>query len=264
MELTIQSRPAPGAVASASFASARMRADARVAERRGEAMRRLFPLRHAASATRREAEVAALVYGYLAEAATLAALEQRLQAVGRYPTGLIRELRLRDGRAVLVRPVLPQDAAMQRAFVQGLSALARQRRFHATVAEFPQAVIRYLTEVDYVDHLALVGEAVDAAPRHVAEARWVRRAEERDCADFAISVADDHQRAGLGTRLLDMLEVSAAAQGVRRLVGSVLAGNAPMIAWLRGRGWRLTLDEDDDSVLCAERTLAVAQWRKAA
>jgi acetyltransferase len=189
-------------------------------------------------------------------------------AIHRVPTSLIETLQLKDGRSVLVRPVLPQDAELQQSFVRTLSPLSRRRRFHAPIAELPASTLRYMTEVDYESHLALVAEVfVDGAARQVAEARWVRRSDEPGMADFALAVADDWQRSGLGTCLLRRLEDSACDHGVRRLFGDVLVSNQPMVDFLRRAGWKLRRDPLDLSSLCAEIELpdpAGTQWREAA
>jgi len=240
--------------------------DPRVEELRGAAMRRLFPMSQAGRANRAMSRVALRVHAHLAEAATIEDLERRLPP--RYPTELVDEVRLRDGRSVLVRPVLPPDASMQRAFVRSMSPTTRRNRFHAGVADLPDTVLRYLTEVDHVDHLALVGEVEEAAGvRLVAEARWVRREAERGTADFAIAVADDFQLGGLGKVLLDMLQRGAAARGIDRLCGHVLRNNVRMSGWLEARGWRMSHDPDDPGVVCAELPLATSArpgWLKAA
>lgn len=183
------------------------------------------------------------------------------------PAAPVRAVVLGDGRSVWVRPVRPADAELHQAFVRALSPLARMRRFHGPVAELPPAALRYLTEVDQSSHFALLAQTRVGPPRQVAEARWVRRADEPDIADFAVAVADDYQRRGLGDCLLDLLEQAARANGIRRLHGSVLRSNHPMIRWLARRGWSLVQDADDASALAAERGLddAVgARWREAA
>ena len=254
-------------LAAVESAAVRPGLDPRLAELRGEAMRRLFPKAHA-RAGRAEGRVAQRIYAYLAEADAVPDLERRLRSVSRYPLELVVEVRLRDARVVLVRPVLPADAAMQRLFVRSMSVATRRNRFHGGVADLPAAVLRYMTEVDHVDHLALVGEVEDAAgPRQVAEARWVRRVDAPERADFAIAIADDWQLGGLGNALLDMLERSAAARGIERLCAHVLRTNRRMIGWLEARGWRTGSDPDDPGVVCVELPLAALearQWREAA
>lgn len=179
----------------------------------------------------------------------------------------VRAVALADGRGVWVRPVRPADAELHQAFVRALSPLARMRRFHGPVAELPAAALRYLTEVDQSSHVALLAQTRVGRPRQVAEARWVRRADEPDVADFAVAVADDYQRCGLGECLLDLLEEAARARGIRRLHGSVLRSNHPMIRWLARRGWSFVHDAGDASALAAERVLddaVAARWREAA
>jgi len=235
-----------------------------IEELRGAAMRRLFPKRCGGRAHAPESAVAQRVYAYLAGATSTEDLERR----SRFPRELMEAVRLRDGRSVLVRPVLPTDASMHRAFVRAMSTATRRNRFHGGVADLPDSALRYLTEVDYVDHLALVGEAADeAGARQVAEARWVRRGDEPDHADFAIAIADDYQLGGLGNRLLDLLERSAAAKGIARLCGHVLRDNRRMIGWLEARGWTTERDPHDPGVVCVERALralAPRAWRQAA
>jgi len=235
-----------------------------IEEQRGAAMRRLFPKHDGGRGHPRESALARKVYASLAAATSSEDLERR----SRFPRELIEEVGLHDGRSVLVRPVLPTDAAMHRAFVRSMSTSTRLYRFHGGVADLPDNVLRYLTEVDYVDHLALLGEVDDGhGGRQVAEARWVRRVDEPDHADFAIAVADDYQLSGLGNRLLDLLQRSAAAKGIGRLCGHVLRDNRRMIGWLETRGWTTERDPDDPRVVCVERRLGVVAprtWRAAA
>ena len=50
-------------------------------------------------------------------------------ALNRYPTELEGTLALRDGSTVQVRPIRPEDAALETRFIDGLSAESRYRRF---------------------------------------------------------------------------------------------------------------------------------------
>ncbi len=184
--------------------------------------------------------------------------------IHRYPASLIDRLTLDDGRSVLVRPVLPQDAALQQQFVRDLSPTSRYRRFHGPLRELPAGTLDYLTQVDYRAHLALLAETFDEHGEEVqvAEVRYVRRTADDDdaeaeahtdagVADFAIAVADAWQGRGLGGRLLEVLVRSARDAGVRRLEGSVLADNEPMRGLMRARGFRLRRDPADAHLVIA-------------
>lgn len=229
---------------------------ANVAERRGALMRRLFPMYSVGRAREQASRVARQVYAYFAEATTNEELDRRAQLPMNYPKEWIERVNLRDRRSVLVRPVLPTDTTMLQSFVRSMSATTRRNRFHGAFADLPEQVMRYMTQVDYVSHLAFVGEVRgQAASRQVAEARWVRRTDEPDHADFAIAIDDSYQLSGLGTRLMDMLQRSAAKKGIRRLCGHVLQSNQRMIGWLEAHGWTMQHDPQDPGVLCVELPL---------
>jgi acetyltransferase len=155
-----------------------------------------------------------------------------------YPTRLIDVWTLADGRRVTVRPVLPQDAALEQALVRALSPAARYQRFFAPIRELPDGWLRELTQIDYRRHQALIAECFDgdeALP--VAEARYVVDAG-GDEAEFAVVVADDWQRLGLARRLIGSLIAQATRCGLKRLRGDVLATNRAMLELARDLGFR--------------------------
>jgi acetyltransferase len=176
--------------------------------------------------------------------------------IHRYPSALIETLTLRDGRPVLLRPVLPQDDAALQAFVEALSPQARRLRFHGAVKWLPASALSALTAVDYRQHVALVAEVPpadrdrvdDGAPAQlVAEARYVR--DGRGGAEFALAVADAWQGRGLGAALLERLRRHARSRGVAPLVGTVLADNHAMLALASRLGARIRDDARDASIV---------------
>lgn len=146
----------------------------------------------------------------------------------RFPSALIDRIRLDDGRSVVVRPVLPLDADAEQEFVRALSNESRRKRFHVLLRELPPGLLRQMTEVDHVDHVAIVAEAFaddDDAAQIVADARYVRDGDETH---LAIAVADAWQRIGLGGALVQRLLAHAARHGVVRLVADMLSSNTEM------------------------------------
>jgi GNAT superfamily N-acetyltransferase len=153
-----------------------------------------------------------------------------------YPLHLIDVVRLGAGPSVTVRPILQQDAELQEAFVRDLSAEARYHRFLSPIRELPPGLLEKLTQVDHVNHLALIAtEFADGREVAIGEARYVR--EGTDDAEFAIAVADAWQGRGLARLLLHKLEVAAADAGVRRMVGDTLRVNDRMLRFARRAGY---------------------------
>ena len=62
---------------------------------------------------------------------------------------------LRDGSAVLIRPVRSTDAALLADGFARLSAASRQMRFLGVKKALSAAELRYFTDVDHHDHEAL-------------------------------------------------------------------------------------------------------------
>jgi len=157
----------------------------------------------------------------------------------RYPSALIDRLALPDGRRVVVRPVLGDDALATQDFVRGLSLDSRRNRFHIALKELPPATLRQLTDVDHVGHVAIVAETL-ADDKHeaaiVAEARYVR---EGGDTHFAIAVADAWQGMGLGRALMQRLLRYAARHGVVRLVADIADGNTAMLRLALSFGGRV-------------------------
>ncbi len=180
--------------------------------------------------------------------------------IAHYPVAMIDRIGLTDGRSVLVRPILPQDAEPLQAFVQRLSPGTRYRRFHMGVRELPAAVLRAFTELDYAQHLGLLAEVFDADERQtvIADARLIRRGAE-PVADAAIVIADDWQGLGLGRHLIGKLLQSASRRGLAAVEADVVADNAPMLRLLARLGFSLRAQPDDARLVQARLELPAPQ-----
>jgi len=161
------------------------------------------------------------------------------------------ELEARDGTPILVRPVLPEDADRLREGFQALSEESRYRRFMAPMAELSDDLVRYLTQVDYREHMAWV--AVDPTRPDqpgLGVARYVRVAEEPGVAEAAVTVVDSHHGRGIGTILLAMLALTARENGIVRFRGYVLEENAQVLEILRELGG--AVQQFEGSVMCVD------------
>jgi acetyltransferase len=163
-------------------------------------------------------------------------------------------LTLDDGRRVVIRPVRPQDAAATGRFVErGLSPASRRRRFHGAIRSLPPALLQALTQVDQIDHVALVAESVEGDDASldttviVAEARYVVEPP-GDQAEMALAVADAWQGVGLGTALLNRLCRLGRRQGLPGFRADVMSDNSAMLALLRRRV-SLACRHPDDATL---------------
>jgi acetyltransferase len=151
-------------------------------------------------------------------------------AIHPYPAELEEQVRLRDGSGLLLRPIRPEDAALEQAFVEGLSPESRRMRFQSGLISLSPAMLARFTQIDYDREMALVAIATTGrGDREVGVCRYVQLPGGRDC-EFAIAVADAWQRRGLGRLMLARLIGVARERGLRSMVGWVLASNEGMLA----------------------------------
>jgi RimJ/RimL family protein N-acetyltransferase len=148
------------------------------------------------------------------------------------------DLRLRNGTEVLIRPIRADDKAM---LVRGMAALSPRSarlRFLAPKNHLSLAELRYLTEVDHVDHYALVAVMADDPATLAGVGRWVRDVEHLDAAEVAVVVGDCLQGQGLGTALGVALADAARARGIARFTATMLPENTAaqrLFAHISGR-----------------------------
>ena len=108
---------------------------------------------------------------------------------------------------------------------------SRYLRFHAFTRT--DTVARADAESSRVDRLALLGRDND---RVVAVAIYAGL-REPGVAEVALAVADDHQRRGIGTRMVEQLAAIAAGRGIHRFDAEVMASNTPMLGVLKNVGF---------------------------
>lgn len=135
--------------------------------------------------------------------------------------------RLPDGTEVLLRSVQPGDRELLARGFEQFSDESRYRRFFIHKSELTEEDLRYLTEVDGVNHHALGALTYDAEGHEVplGIARYVRSSQDAGVAEAAVAVVDAMQGKGVGKLLLHALSDVAYTNGVRKFRCSVLVTN---------------------------------------
>jgi GNAT superfamily N-acetyltransferase len=168
---------------------------------------------------------------------------------------------LRDGRPILLRSIRPSDRARLVEGLKQLSPASRYLRFHAAIDRLSDTQLDYLSQVDHVDHEAIVAlDLGDLDVPGIGVARYIREPYEPSVAEAAITVADAYHGQGAGTILLGALAQRARSNGVEVFRNYVLDGNHAMLEVFDHLGadreleadglWRVDLrvPEDEDDV----------------
>jgi RimJ/RimL family protein N-acetyltransferase len=179
-----------------------------------------------------------------------------------YPREFERRLRLRDGREVLVRPILPADAPQLADAIRTADADTLHRRFLGGPPHLSPALLARLTTVDYVRRFALV--AADAQTgRGVAVARFEPLDE--GVAEVAVAVDPAWRRIGLATALVELLAQAALDRGTQAFAATYLAENRPVVALSElagGTGRRLIRQGITELAVALDRERVTAAVRQ--
>jgi RimJ/RimL family protein N-acetyltransferase len=146
--------------------------------------------------------------------------------------------------SVRIRAIEASDAPLVLDAFARLSDRSRRLRFLMGKPRLTDAELRFFTDVDHHDHEALVAVSRSDG-RIVGGARFVRSAHEPDSAELAITVVDDWQGNGLGSRLMTSLTQRAREEGVARFVALVADDNDAVVHLLGKFGPDLRLVERD-------------------
>jgi acetyltransferase len=174
--------------------------------------------------------------------------ERRL-AIRPYPKKLEEDIRLGDGRALLLRPIRPEDEPALIAAFHRLSPQSVRLRFFAPMKELSHEAAVRLTQLDYDRQMALV--LAEPGPAGVAEIHGVARLgadPDNEEAEFAIVVGDDMAGKGIGTLLMRRLIDYARRRGLKKLFGHVLAENHAMLALARKLGFEEHASPDEADI----------------
>jgi RimJ/RimL family protein N-acetyltransferase len=152
-----------------------------------------------------------------------------------YPAELEREITLRDGARVRLRPIRGDDESRLIAAYARLSQYTAYQRFFAVMQRLPPDWAHFLAHVDYQRRLALLAEVGPAEdPELIGVARY-EPTDQEDTVEIALVIQDGWQNRGLGVIMLDALLAAAEARGLRRFRAFVLSSNARMLGLLARR-----------------------------
>jgi acetate---CoA ligase (ADP-forming) len=130
---------------------------------------------------------------------------------------------------------MPGDSEGLVSLMSGLSQQSLYYRFHGFPTVNEKLVAGFL-DPDWQERGHLIGEL---GGRIIALASYVRL-RDPSSAECAFVVADDFQRRGIGTRLLEQLANRAASVGIERFVAEVLPENSQMLSVFQAVGFEST------------------------
>lgn len=145
--------------------------------------------------------------------------------------------RLGDGTKVRVRTIRPEDKEALRDGFERLSPQSKRMRFFGVKTELSDSDLRQLTEVDGVNHFAVVAARLQddgTTGEGLGVARFLRCKDSAETAEAAVTVVDSAQSKGLGTLLSRHLFRAAAERGIKTFHAEFFTRNQRVAQVLQG------------------------------
>lgn len=177
-------------------------------------------------------------------------------AIRPYPKEWEQTVPLRDGTAVLVRPVRPEDEPLYPPFLQKVTAEDLRLRFFGPIKHFSHALIARFTQIDYARAMAFI--AIDPPSGKMLGVGRVHLLSHSDTAEFAVLVRSDLKGRGLGWLLMHKLIEYARREGIRELYGEVLSENSNMLQMCAELGFDLAESPRDPTVRIVTLSIGAA------
>jgi acetyltransferase len=176
-------------------------------------------------------------------------------AIHPYPSLLETHWTLLDGTRISVRPIRPEDAQIERDFVRNLSPQAKYFRFMHALHELTQDMLVRFTQIDYDREMAFIAVVQqNDKDIEIGVARYVMNPDRHSC-EFALVVADEWQKKGIGSYLMNQLMQAAQSRGFDTMMGEVLADNQHMLELTRRLGFSERPHNEDPGIVVVSKNL---------
>ena len=155
-------------------------------------------------------------------------------------------LTLQDGTPVLIRRLVPEDAALYPDFLGEVTAADLRLRFFAPIREVSHALLDKLIHYDPARAMAFI--AVDEQSRKMLGVVRLHDDPSGENAEFAILVRSRFKSHGVGWLLMKQMIEFSKHKGLKTVRGQVLSENTTMLAMCAELGVHVADDPDEPGV----------------
>ncbi|MDY7015141.1 MAG: bifunctional acetate--CoA ligase family protein/GNAT family N-acetyltransferase, partial [Cyanobacteriota bacterium] len=154
-------------------------------------------------------------------------------AIRPYPGQYVAPWALKDGTAVTIRPISPEDEPLVVKFHEPLSEESIYLRYFHLMKLKTRVAHDRLSRVCFIDYdraIALVAEHDDpqTGEAQILGIGRLSKSHSNNDAEFSMLVSDRHQSLGLGTELLRRLVEFGRDEGLERITAEILPQNVGM------------------------------------
>jgi acetyltransferase len=173
-------------------------------------------------------------------------------AISPYPEEYSETLQLSDQTKIHVRAIRPEDEPAWKDLIRRSSTQSLWQRFRYLFKEATHEMAARFCFVDYDRELALCAWTEVAGKRSIVGIARLVVDPDYEQADYAVLIADDFQRRGLGSLLTQKSLEICRRLGLKRICSETTASNHSMLHIYAKYGFEVKLAEDPTIVLAAK------------
>ena len=167
--------------------------------------------------------------------------QQAVKSKTAYPAEEEREVTLKNGVRVLLRPTRPNDAELMQDLFYQLTPQDVYTRFFTHLKSLSVSNAEHLCNVDYENEMALAVVVGDRENEKLVASSCYYVDQAANMADVAYLVHPEWQGLGLGSILQRRMIELARSRGLRGFTADVLPENKTMLSLLEKSGCPLTM-----------------------
>jgi acyl-CoA hydrolase/GNAT superfamily N-acetyltransferase len=166
--------------------------------------------------------------------------KQTLKSRKAYPAEEERQVELKDGLTVLLRPTRATDVEGLQELFYSLSDKDVFTRFFTNLESFSTSQAQHLCSVSYEEEMAFMAVTGDWEQEKVVGSACYYVDPSTNLADVAYMIHPEFQGLGLGTNLQQCISDYARARGLRGFTADVLCENEKMLRVLEKGGFKVS------------------------
>jgi len=170
-----------------------------------------------------------------------------------YPEGYERQVTLKDGTEMLLRPIRPEDEPLWHEMLSRASRESIRQRFRYIFKETTHKMAIPYCFIDYDREMAIVAIVEEDGEKRMTGVGRLVADPDRETAEYAVFVADPWQNRGLGGTLTDYCLEIAKGWGIKEVRAETTPDNYRMIAIFRDRGFTIEHRHEEGVVLATKK-----------
>jgi len=160
-----------------------------------------------------------------------------------YPREYISSFTLKNGTKVKLRPIKPEDEAMEGEMFKGFSKETQQHRFFKQIGNISHEMLTRYTQIDYDREIAIIAELTKEKEKHMIGVVRLIADPLNNTAEFAVVVADSWQSNELGSKFTEYIIEIAKKRGIKKVYAKFLSDNEIMISIMKKNGFKLSIEK---------------------